>query len=94
MIWLVPALEMVIALLLAIPRWRLPALYASFTLDGHVHDLHRRYSAFQRLYTDGKYEFSFYLPDYQGRKMKSFRVFDHMLVALYDNYLYGFRLNF
>lgn len=31
-IWLVPALEMVVALLLAIPRWRLPALYASFTL--------------------------------------------------------------
>lgn len=43
--------------------------------------------------TNGKYEFSFYLPDYQGRKMKSFRVFDHTLVALYDNYLYGFRLN-
>jgi uncharacterized membrane protein YphA (DoxX/SURF4 family) len=31
-IWLVPAVEIVIALLLAIPRWRLPALYASFTL--------------------------------------------------------------
>jgi uncharacterized membrane protein YphA (DoxX/SURF4 family) len=31
-IWLVPAVEIAIALLLAIPRWRLPALYASFTL--------------------------------------------------------------
>jgi uncharacterized membrane protein YphA (DoxX/SURF4 family) len=31
-IWLVPTLEILIALLLAIPRCRLPALYASFTL--------------------------------------------------------------
>jgi hypothetical protein len=44
--------------------------------------------------TNGKYEFSFYLPDYRGKKMKNFRVFDHTLVALYDHYLYGFRLNF
>jgi hypothetical protein len=44
--------------------------------------------------TNGKYEFSFYLPDYRDKKMKSFRVFDHTLVALYDHYLYSFRLNF
>jgi hypothetical protein len=44
--------------------------------------------------TNGKYEFSFYLPDYQDKKMRSFRVFDHTLVALYDHYLYSFRLNF
>jgi hypothetical protein len=44
--------------------------------------------------TNGKYEFSFYLPDYRDKKMRSFRIFDHMLVALYDRYLYSFRLNF
>ncbi|HEU4555355.1 MAG TPA: hypothetical protein VFS25_21075 [Chitinophaga sp.] len=43
---------------------------------------------------DGTYHFSFYLPDLGDKKMHSFRVFNKTLVALYDHYVYTFRLNF
>jgi hypothetical protein len=43
---------------------------------------------------DGSYHFSFYLPSVDDTKMRSFRVFNKTLVALYDHYVYTFRLNF
>jgi len=43
---------------------------------------------------DGTYHFSFYLPDLGEKKLRSFRVFNKTLVALYDHYVYTFRLNF
>ncbi|PTS95405.1 hypothetical protein DBR11_21435 [Pedobacter sp. HMWF019] len=43
---------------------------------------------------DGKYQFSFYLPDFRGNKIKDFRVYGQSLYALYDHYLYKYQLNF
>ncbi|WP_316834743.1 hypothetical protein [Pedobacter nutrimenti] len=43
---------------------------------------------------DGKYQFSFYLPDFRGNKIGDFRVYGQSLYALYDHYLYKYRLNF
>jgi hypothetical protein len=43
--------------------------------------------------TDGKYLFSFFLPDYRHHKIRDFRVFDKTLVALYDHYAYTYQLN-
>lgn len=43
---------------------------------------------------DGSYQFSFYLPGIGDTKMRAFRVFNKTLVALYDHYVYTFRLNF
>lgn len=43
---------------------------------------------------DGSYHFSFYLPRLGDAKMRGFRVFNKTLVALYDHYVYTFRLNF
>lgn len=43
---------------------------------------------------DGKYHFSFYLPDFRNNKIKSFKVFDKTLVALYDHFLYLYQINF
>lgn len=43
---------------------------------------------------DGSYHFSFYLPHLGDSKMRAFRVFNKTLVALYDHYVYTFRLNF
>jgi hypothetical protein len=42
---------------------------------------------------DGKYLFSFYLPDYQKHKIRDFRVFGNTLIALYDHYAYTYKLN-
>jgi len=42
---------------------------------------------------DGKYLFSFFLPDYQKHKIRDFRVFNNTLVALYDHYAYSYQLN-
>jgi len=42
---------------------------------------------------DGKYLFSFFLPDYQKHKVRDFRVFGSTLVALYDHYVYTYQLN-
>lgn len=42
----------------------------------------------------GKYHCSFYLPDRDQEKVRSFRVFNGMLFALYDRYLYTYQLNF
>ncbi|KAA2239221.1 hypothetical protein F0L74_23735 [Chitinophaga agrisoli] len=43
---------------------------------------------------DGSYHFSFYLPNLENGKMRSFRVFNKTLIALYDHYAYTFHLNF
>lgn len=43
---------------------------------------------------DGKYQFSFYLPDFRGNKIRDFRVYGQSLYALYDHYLYKYQLNF
>jgi hypothetical protein len=42
---------------------------------------------------DGKYLLSFYLPDYQRKKIRDFRVFGNTLIALYDHYAYSYKLN-
>jgi len=43
---------------------------------------------------DGKYQFSFYLPDFRGFKVRDFKVYGQSLYALYDHYLYKYQLNF
>jgi len=43
---------------------------------------------------DGTYQFSFYLPDFRGNKIRDFRVYGQSLYALYDHYLYKYQLNF
>jgi hypothetical protein len=43
---------------------------------------------------DGSYHFSFYLPSLGDTKLRGFRVLNKTLVALYDHYVYTFRLNF
>jgi len=42
---------------------------------------------------DGKYLFSFFLPDYGRDKIRDFRVFGNTLIALYDHYAYSYKLN-
>lgn len=44
--------------------------------------------------TDGRYKFSFYLPDFNGKKLTDFRAYGKNLYALYDHYLYKYQLNF
>jgi len=44
--------------------------------------------------SDGKYQFSFYLPDFRGFKVRDFKVYGKSLYALYDHYLYKYQLNF
>ncbi|HWW42276.1 hypothetical protein [Pedobacter sp.] len=44
--------------------------------------------------SDGKYKLSFYLPDFNGKKLTDFRVYGQSLYALYDHYLYKYQLNF
>lgn len=41
----------------------------------------------------GKYESSFYIPDYKGRKIKSFQVCNSKLIAVLDHYLLIYSLN-
>ncbi|NQX54426.1 hypothetical protein HQN86_12445 [Pedobacter panaciterrae] len=43
---------------------------------------------------DGKYHFSFYLPDFNKKKLTDFKVYGQSLYALYDHYLYKYKLNF
>jgi len=43
---------------------------------------------------DGKYEFSFYLPDFDGHKMTDFKVCGNTLIGLFGSYLYEFHLDF
>ncbi|GHN02270.1 hypothetical protein WSM22_37590 [Cytophagales bacterium WSM2-2] len=43
---------------------------------------------------NGEYRFSFYLPDYNKKKISGFRVFNKTLVAMYDHFLYSYQLNF
>ncbi|WP_316835503.1 hypothetical protein [Pedobacter nutrimenti] len=44
--------------------------------------------------SNGKYQFSFYLPNFNGKKLTDFRVDEQSLYALYDHYLYKYQLNF
>jgi len=44
--------------------------------------------------SDGKYRWSFYLPDFDGKKLTDFRVYGQSLYAIYDHYLYKYQLNF
>jgi len=41
---------------------------------------------------NGKYKFSFYLPDYHQKKIRNFRVFNNRLFALYDRWLVEYSL--
>jgi hypothetical protein len=43
---------------------------------------------------DGHYRFSFYIPDFQGNKVKSFRVFGDNLFIIYDHYISAYRISF
>lgn len=43
---------------------------------------------------DGKYLYSFYIPDFAGEKLTNFKVNENTFVALYKKYLYTFKLNF
>lgn len=43
---------------------------------------------------DGKYEFSFYLPDFANKKPISFKIYNKVLVVLYDGYLNTFKVKF
>jgi hypothetical protein len=43
---------------------------------------------------DGQYQFSFYLRDFKGNKMRDFKVFGNTLVALFGHYLYTYQLHF
>lgn len=43
---------------------------------------------------NGKYIYSFYLGDFAGRKLTDFKVIDKVLIALFENYLYIYQLNF
>lgn len=44
--------------------------------------------------SDGKYAFSFYLLNMKEQKLNSFIVFGDSLVAIYDDCLYSYKLNF
>ena len=41
-----------------------------------------------------EYQYSFYIPDHHHIKMKSFRVLNHQLIALYDHSLFTFSIHF
>jgi hypothetical protein len=43
---------------------------------------------------NGKYKFSFYLPDHKGKKLRDFKVYKKRLAAIYENELLTFSLNF
>lgn len=43
---------------------------------------------------NGKYEFTIYLPNFDDEKLKDFRVDGNVLSALYDHYLYFYKLDF
>ena len=43
---------------------------------------------------DGKYQFSFYLPKFNSKKMTGFNVKDNTLLVMFGSYLYFFQLNF
>lgn len=40
----------------------------------------------------GKYEYSSYIPRYQGQKIKSFRIYDNRLIAVSDHYLLVYQM--
>lgn len=44
--------------------------------------------------SDGKYKLSFYLPNFDGKRLTDFKVYRQSLYALYGHYLYKYKLNF
>lgn len=42
---------------------------------------------------DGQYQFSFYIPLHNNKKMREFKVFDTTLIALYDHYAIKYQLD-
>ena len=42
---------------------------------------------------DGEYQFSFYLPDFNGQKIRDFKVFGNQLVAIHNRFLVIYRLD-
>lgn len=42
---------------------------------------------------DGQYQFSFYLPEHKGKKVREFKVYDYMLIAMYDHYVLKYQLD-
>lgn len=42
---------------------------------------------------DGKYKFSFELPDYKGFKVRDFKIFGDKLIAIFDRYLFIYHLD-
>jgi hypothetical protein len=43
---------------------------------------------------DGKYQFSFYMLNMKDQKLKDFKVYGNTLVALYENFIYTYKLKF
>jgi hypothetical protein len=41
---------------------------------------------------DGQYHASLFMPDFQGQKLRDFRAYGNILVALYDDYLYIYKM--
>ena len=42
---------------------------------------------------EGRYKFSFYIPDYKEKRVRSFEVSDYTLITLYDHYILTYKLN-
>ena len=42
---------------------------------------------------DGQYQFSFYLPKHNEKKMREFKVSGDMLIALYDHYVLKYQFD-
>ena len=63
--------------------------------DNDTDEIHEKAAAIDvYLISDGKYQFSFYLPDFGGHKLADFKVYDKELVAIFDSYVCSFKLNF
>ena len=70
-------------------------IHSALKADNETDDMHENGAAIDvYAISDGKYKLSFYLPDFNGRKLTDFRVYGQLLYALYDHYLYKYQLNF
>ena len=70
-------------------------IQSALRADNELEQVHK-YNAAIDVYAikDGKYQFSFYLPNFLGQKLSDFKVYDNHLFALYGSYLYKYKLNF
>ncbi|WP_146186455.1 hypothetical protein [Pedobacter sp. HMWF019] len=70
-------------------------IHSALKADNETADMHEQGAAID-VYnvSDGKYKLSFYLSDFNGKKLTDFRVYGQSLYALYDHYLYKYQLNF